>query len=794
MASISEAFSIALQHHQSGRLDLAEQIYRRILAADPQHADATQLLGLISYQVGQYQTALDLIRRAITLNPLADVYYNSLGLTYKALGRGQEAVEAFQQAVRLNPRVAGTHNNLGNALRDRGEFDQAVAAFQAALELDPSMAEAHNNLGNALRDQGKLDDAIASYRQALKINPDYADTHNNLGNVLGEQGKHAEAIACYERALQLRPDHVQALDNLGTALRDQGKLDEAIACYRRVLQLDPNYAISHGNLGNALRDRRRLEEAIACYRRALELTPGDATTHYNLGIALWEQGQFGDAETSLRRALELKPHFPAAYNNLGIVLENQGRFDEAIAAYHQALSMQPDLAEAHNNLGVVLYDEGRPAEAMACYQRALELKPDYALAHSNYLNALQYRPQITLQELLDAHLAYDRQHAAPLRATWTPHTNTAEPDRPLRLGFVSPSFGWHPAGRFLIQVLEHLDPAQAISYCYSDRNLQDSVAARFRVTAGEWRDVVGMSDEALATKIRADRIDILFDLAGHTGPNRLPVFARKPAPIQITWLDYEGTTGLSAIDYLLADRHVVPPEAERWYVEKVVRLPDGYACYDPPAEASEVSPLPALTSGHFTLGSFNLPAKITSEVATVWARILARIPTARLLLKYRGLDRPSTGERFRRLFTERGVAAERIELRGWSAFDDMLACYDEVDLALDPFPYNGGLTTCDALWMGVPVVTCPGQTFASRHGLTHLSNIGLTEMIAADLDAYVDLVVRLAADLPHLAEIRAGLRQRVAQSPLCDGRRLADNLLQLLRGLWREWCQTHAAS
>jgi len=794
MASISEAFSIALQHHQSGRLDLAEQIYRRILEADPQHADSTQLLGLIAYQTGQYHTALELIRRAIALNPLADVYYNSLGLTYRALGRGPEAVEAFQQSIRLNPHVAGTHNNLGNALRDQGQLDQAVAAFHAALELDSRMAEAHNNLGNALRDQGKLDEAIASYQQALKINPDYADSHNNLGNVLGEQGKRAEAIACYERALQLHPNHVQALDNLGTALREQQRLDEAIAYYRRALQIDPNYAISHGNLGNALRDRRRLEEAIVCYRRALELRPDDATTHYNLGIALWEQGQFGDAEASLHRALELKPSFSAAYNNLGIVLENQGRFSEAIGAYRQAIRLQPDLAEAHNNLGVVLYDEGRPADAMQCYRRALELKPDYALAHSNYLNALQYRPQITPQELLEEHLDYDRQHAAPLRATWTPHTNTAEPDRPLRLGFVSPSFGWHPAGRFLIRVLENLDSAQAISYCYSDRDLQDSVASRFRVTAGEWRDVVGMSDEALAAKIRADRIDILFDLAGHTGPNRLPVFARKPAPIQVTWLDYEGTTGLSAIDYLLADRHVVPPEAERWYAEQVLRLPDGYACYDPPTDASEVGPLPALSSGRFTLGSFNLPAKITPEVATVWARILERIPTARLLLKYRGLDRPSTGEPFRRLFTERGIAAERIELRGWSAYEEMLGCYHEVDLALDPFPYNGGLTTCDALWMGVPVVTCPGQTFAGRHGLTHLSNVGLTELIAADLDAYVDLAVRLAADLPHLAEIRAGLRQQVAKSPLCDGRRLADNLLQLLRGVWHAWCQKHAAS
>ena len=788
MATISEAFQIAIRHHQAGQLDLAEQIYRQILKAEPNHADSLHLLGLIAYQQGQFPTALELIGRAVALNPSADVYHNSLGLTYQGLGNSGEAIACYRRALQLNPQAAGTHNNLGNALRDEKKLDEAIAAYRQALQLSPGLAEAHNNLGNALHAQGKLDEAIAAYRQALQVNPSYAEAHNNLGNALWDAGKSDEGIASYHRALQLRPDFAEALDNLSNAMYQQGKLDEAIGLSRRALVLNPHYFPAHISLGNALRSQGRLDEAVESYRKALELNPDYAIAHNNLGTALKEQGKRDEAIACYEQALLLKPDYAEAHSNLGTCLSDQGNLDAAIASYQQALLLNPDYAEGHNNLGVAFYDGGRPDEAMACYQQALRLKPDYALAHSNYLNALHYRPQVTQAELLEAHLEYDRRHAAPLRAAWRPHENAADPERPLRLGFVSPSFAWRPVARFLVRVLENLDRRQSIIACYSDRASQDEMTARFQAVSTIWRDVLGVADAALAEQIRADRIDILFDLAGHTGPNRLLVFARKPAPIQITWLDYEGTTGLSAMDYLLADRYEVPPEADRWYCEKVLRLPDDYACYDAPADAPAVGPLPALANGLVTFGSFNLPSKFTPQVVATWARIFRQVPDARIILKYAGLDRPAGGAHFRQLFADQGIAPERVELQGWSPYNEMLACYHQVDVALDPFPYNGGLTTCDALWMGVPVITCPGQTFASRHGLSHLSNAGLTETIAGDLEEYADLAVSLARDLPRLAEIRARLRAQMAASPLCDGKRLADNLLQLLRGVWRDWC------
>ena len=693
----------------------------------------------------------------------------------KDQGKLDEAVACYRRALELKPDYAEAHNNLGNALKDQGKLDEAVACYRRALELKPDYAEAHNNLGIALKDQGKLDEAIACYRRALELKPDYAEAHNNLGNALKDQGKLDEAVACYRRALELKPDYAEAHNNLGNALKDQGKLDEAVACYRRALELKPDYAEAHNNLGNALKDQGKLDEAVACYRRALELKPDYAEAHNNLGDAFKDQGKLDEAVACYRRALELKPDYAEAHNNLGNALKDQGKLDEAVACYRRALELKPDYAEAHNNLGNALKDQGKLDEAVACYRRALELKPDYAEAHSNLLFALQYCTGVTPAALAEAHAEYDRRHAAPLRAC---HRAACEDVRDrhgrLRLGFVSPDLGRHPVGYFLVRVLENLSQEQHETICYSDRIVKDDLTHRLQAAATQWRDVVGMSDERLAEQIRADRIDILFDLAGHTAHNRLLVFARKPAPIQITWIGYEGTTGLAAMDYLLADRHVVPQEAERHYREQVLRMPDGYVCYDPPAYAPPVGPLPALKQRICDLRQFQQsgqdhagsrgglgqdPPPAADGAAGPEVSRAGR--SDREAAVSRAVCRPRRGS------AAAGLVAVRVP------YADYLATYQQVDVALDPFPFSGSATTCEALWMGVPVVTCPGETFASRHSLSHLSNVGLTETIARDLDEYVELAVSLAGDLPRLAALRAGLRERMAASPLCDGKRFA---------------------
>ena len=477
------------------------------------------------------------------------------------------------------------------------------------------------------------------------------------------------------------------------------------------------------------------------------------------------------------------------------------------------MELTPNLTEAHNNLGSALKDQGRLDEAVVCYRRALELKPDSAEAHSNLLLTLHYEAGVTLASLAEAHAEYDRRHGdcphfrergdvalhetlrrrengtvplgpAPSRDAITPHRSGRAREERLRLGFVSADLRRHPVGYFLVRVLENLGREGHETVCYSNRILKDDLTHRIQSAVTGWHDVIGKSDERLAEQIRADGIDILFDLGGHTARNRLLVFARKPAPIQITWIGYEGTTGLGTMDYLLADRHVAPEGMEPFIRERVLRMPDGYLCYEPPASAPVVAPLPSLKRGYTTFGSFNNPAKITAEVVSVWAEILRRVPGARLVLKYRGLGDAGVRGRYLELFTAEGVEERRLELLPSSLYAEYLAAYHEVDVALDPFPFSGSATTCEALWMGVPVVTCPGETFASRHTLSHLSNVGLTETIARDRNEYVELAVSLAGDLPRLAALRGSLREKMASSPLCDGKRFAANLTNLLRNVW----------
>ena len=501
---------------------------------------------------------------------------------------------------------------------------------------------------------------------------------------------------------------------IALAHHQAGRLQAAEMIYRQILEVQPNHAESLHLLGVLAHQVGQDAAAVPYLERAIASNPTEAVFPNSLGAAYRALGKIPEAVACYRRALELKPDFAEAEYNLGIALNHQGNCQEAVACYRRALELKPGYIEAYNNLGNALKDQGKPDEAVTCYRKALELKPDFADAHSNLLLALQYCAGAT-----QAGLA------------------------------------------------------------------KDDLTHRFQAAATQWRDVPGMSDQQLAQQIRADQVDILFDLAGHTAHNRLLVFARKPAPVQITWIGYEGTTGLAAMDYLLADRHVVPPGSEHYYREKVLRMPDGYLCYDPPASTPPAGPPPSLRNGYPTFGSFNNPAKITPEVLAVWAEILRRAPSARLVLKYPGLDDPSLKRRYRDSFVAHGVEPERVAFLPASTYTEYLATYQQVDVALDPFPFSGSVTTCEALWMGVPVISFPRETFASRHSLSHLSNVGLAETIARDLDEYVELAAGLAGDLPRLAALRAGLRGRMAASPLCDGKRFAASLVSLLRGVWK---------
>ena len=578
----------------------------------------------------------------------------------------------------------------------------------------------------------------------------------------------------FERALALKPDYAEAHTNLGNILRDQGKLSDAAARYQRALALKPDFPDAHNNLGNTLKDQGKLGDAVRHYQRAFALRPEFPEAHNNLGNALAAQGKLGDAVAQYQRALALRPEFADAHNNLGNTLAALGKLGDAVAHYQRALALKPDYAEAHNNLGNALKDQGRLADAVMNYKRALALKSDYAEAYSNLALCLNYCDKTTAGELFAVHRDWNERFSPPASSSVT-YANKREPGQQLRVGYVSPDFRQHSVAYFIEPLLREHDRQVVDVHCYADVVRPDAATARLRAYSDHWLETIGLSDGDLAERIRTDGIDILVDLAGHTAKNRLCVFARKPAPVQVTWLGYPNTTGLDAMDYRLVDAVTDPVgEADACASETLIRLDGGFLCYGAGKDDPEPAAPPLMTTGTVTFGSFNNPAKLSNTTLDVWARLLDRLPQARLLLKGTPFVDAGTRALFLSRLGERKVSAERVELlASQPSRAEHLALYQRVDIALDPFPYNGTTTTCEALWMGVPVITLRGDRHAGRVGASLLTQAGLTDWIAGSVEDYLQIAAKLAGDRAQLRDLRHSLRPRLASSPLCDGRAFA---------------------
>jgi protein O-GlcNAc transferase len=637
-----------------------------------------------------------------------------------------------------------------------------------------------------LHQAGRLIEAEEVYRRALALKPDSAAGHFNLGVVLSRLNRPADAVAAFQNSLKLAPDQVECLNSLGIALGTLGRLEEALDACWRALKIQPENAGVYYNAGIVLKGMGKIPQAEAAWRRAVMIRPNFAEALNNLGLLLMERGLLTESVGVFNQALAIDPRSADILNNLSNSLKDLGQTDEAYEVLLRAVIAKPDDGMTYNNLGGILSRMARADEAMAAHRRAMELDPADAMAHSNLIFAMSFHPGCDAPAILREARNWDERHGKPLRHLMLRYANSRDVDRRLRVGYVSPDLRQHVVGWNLLPLLRERDRDRYEIFCYSSVLRPDEMTERLRNLCDQWRDVLLLGDEGLAEQIRADGIDILIDLSLHTADNRLRTFAIEPAPVQITYLGYCGTSGVEGMHYRFSDPHLDPAGMDlTCYSEETIRLPESYWCYAPGRETPEPSALPAMENGYVTFGSMNQFAKVSTEAIDLWCEILKRTPGSRLLIhapfgKY--LD--ATRERFDR----NGIAAERVEFVDRQTWEPYIRTYHRIDIGLDTFPYNGGITTCDTIWMGVPVISLSGETPVGRGGRSILSNLGLGDLVANTPEQYVDLAVKLAGDLSRLRELRRTLRERMRSSSLMDGPRFARNVEGAYREAWGRWC------
>ena len=684
-------------------------------------------------------------------------------------------------------RAAAPLVRLAQSLRAAGEAALAASVYEAALEIDPLRPEALLGRGALLIAAGELAAARALLTRCCEAAPRRAEAWDALGVsllLLGEEP--AAAVSAFAEAQRLAPGMIDYALHRAEAAFAAGAGAAELAGLQSAAAADPLDIASIAGSGLLLFRLGRLAEAADTLEAAAALRPDAALPAVLLGRVLATLGRAPQAEAVLDRAIALDPTNAEPRNDRAAMLMRMQRHGEAHDALVQLAAMDGGQPAVLCNLANAQMALGRQDQAVRTAEAAVALAPDAFLPWRTLCNTLPYRDPIAARDLLDAARECGRRlrrGAAPARPA------DPDPERRLRVGLLSGSLKVHPVGWLTIAGFEALEPGRFAIVCLAQDSADDAFACRFRAVAEEWHDVSVLDDAALAAHARALSLDMLIDLGGYGEAGRMSACALRLAPVQLKWVGMQNhSTGLPEMDWFITDRWETPPGFEDRYSERLLRLPDGYVCYSPPAHSPEVAPLPALANGFVTFGCFNNLAKLTPAVIETWARILHGLPSSRLVLKTHQFADPRTRARTHEAFALHGVAAARIELQGASPHREFLAEYRRIDLALDPFPYCGGLTTCEALWMGVPVVSLPGEIFAARHSASHLCNVGLDDWLARDREDYVALARAKASGIAALAVVRAGLRERMRVSPLCDGPRFGRNLGAALREAWRAWC------
>ncbi|MFZ6755318.1 tetratricopeptide repeat protein, partial [Undibacterium sp. Dicai25W] len=732
------------------------------------------------------------------------------------------AIRLYQSAIEEQPELPRAYLNLGNAYLKLNDFDKAIDAYQMALKFNPEYASAYFNIGNAYFKSERAVESIPFYIDAIKWRPEFVDAYVSYGLALLKLQNYSEAIIQFSEVLNSRPDDPQASLNLSNALvldkrYDQGieillrlekrypdsiqshlpliaaysakgEISEAINQCRvaaRCLSEDPNF---YFQLGTRLYEFKEYEVAITCFQRALKVAKDVPEVLNSLGNAYLDSG---DSESALRyfnKAIKLLPESAGLHCNIGLAYQQSSKFELAISFYEKAIQLDPELPNAHNNLAQCLVVFGRIEEAIQSYYRAFELNPELDLAYSNYLFALCHDPKIDEDTLFAKHKRFSDIYEKPVQGLIKPLENRKTIDRILRIGFVSADLRDHAVVSFVEPVFAYLARKSDIHlYAYDNGNLQDSVTSRLKAYFRAWSRVLPLSNQQLVDKIKKDQIDVLIDLSGHTAKHRLTAFAMRPAPVQIGWIGYPGTSGLDAMDYFLGDQNFLPfGEMDKQFTEKIVRLPCT-TTFKASDKAPPVSELPAKTNGYLTFGSFNRTDKLNRTVIALWGRVLRTLPNAKLVMAAMRVE--SGMDTLLAWFKEESITSDRITFHPRSEIHTYLSLHHQVDICLDTFPYTGGTTTNNALWMGVPTLTLVGKTAASRQGVANLSQVGLDKQFAAlDDDDFVQKAIYFSEHVDELAGIRESLREVFSESNFSKPDLVSHSIELAIKYMFERWC------
>lgn len=666
-----------------------------------------------------------------------------------------KAEDLYHKILTKEPAHTPTLNMLGILLHVKGNSSKALKLLTSSLEENPDQFIAENNMGVVLKDLGRSEEAISHFKTAIQIKPIYPDAHYNLANIFLATGNTIAATSHYLIVIEQKPGHVGARINLGNAYIKQQAPDKAVAVFMEALALDSENAAIYNNLGLALEAQKKSTDAILCYQKSLSLNPQAVDSYNNLGNLYTASGQSELATYCFEKALEIDPSCAGTYYNYSRLLQQAGQFEEAITASQKALNLQPKRSDIHSNL----------------------------------IFTMQYNPSSSAEDISLCARNWSRSLHTP--SSSASFKNIPTPSRRLKIGYVSGDFLNHPVGYFLDPILENHNPNTFDIYCYSNTppHQEDDLTERFRAQADHWRMITCMDDAEATSLIMKDQIDILIDLSGHTGRNRLPLFAQRLAPVQVGWIGSCATTGLETMDYILADSFVIPKEDESLFSEHIWRLPQNYLCFNPPKFDVSIHQRPSLENPHITFGCYNNCAKVTDEMIALWAKILIGVPDSRMVFRGKMYLDPAVQNRFIDQFVKAGIDKDRISMRGSLIRSEFLATYNEIDISLDPFPFGGGATTAESIWMGVPVITLRSDRWAGRVSESLLETVQQPHLIAKSPDDYLAIACKLAHDTARLDSLRHGLRSQLESSPFCDGPAFTNHLETAFRHMWYKWCE-----